>query len=182
MGGSPTQTEPRYETATMMRNDIMQKITNPDGSVEIRGGDLPYAGDKYPMVVPSNYKEPLRNMEYIKKEQASPIISGSPTQPERYNTARMMDTMKQETYPMLKQEKVTILDPAQQEADTYARLEKQGMSDDIDQEIIGAGKELYGMAKNKITSAINPNAYGRDTSRPASQTEESSKVINNGLK
>ena len=50
------------------------------------------------------------------------------------------------------------------EAATYARLEKQGMSDDIDQEIIGAGKELYGMAKNKITSAINPNAYGRDSS------------------
>lgn len=64
--------------------------------------------------------------------------------------------MKPEMYPMLKQEKVTILDPAQQEADTYSRLEKQGMSDDIDQEVIGAVKDLGKMAKkNLIDPAVS---------------------------
>jgi hypothetical protein len=83
-------------------------------------------------------------------------MGGSPTQPEQYNTARMMDRMKQETYPMLKQEKVTMLDPTDKEAANYARIEKQGMSDDIDQEVIGAVKDLGKMAKkNLIDPAVS---------------------------
>jgi hypothetical protein len=87
-------------------------------------------------------------------------MGGSPTQPEKIPAP---------------------LTPAQkaQEAATYSRLEKQGMSDDIDQEIIGAGKELYGMAKNKITSAINPNAYGRDASTSLLSSQQ---AIESGLR
>lgn len=77
-------------------------------------------------------------------------MGGSNTQPEQYNTARMMDRMKQETYPVLKEEKETILDPTDAEATNYLRLEKQGMSDDFDQEVIGAVKDLGKMAKKNI--------------------------------
>lgn len=69
MGGSPTQSEnPSF--APMMKTEIMEKVTLPDGSTYTKGGEMPYYGDKYPMAVPSNRKEPLRNMEYIKQEQA----------------------------------------------------------------------------------------------------------------
>ena len=69
MGGSPTQSEnPSF--APMMKTEIMEKVTLPDGSTYTGGGEMPYYGDKYPMAVPSNGKEPLRNMEYIKQEQA----------------------------------------------------------------------------------------------------------------
>lgn len=46
----------------MMKNDIIKK-------------DMPYYGDASPMVVPSNYKEPLRNMESVKKESAAPMTA-----------------------------------------------------------------------------------------------------------
>jgi hypothetical protein len=87
-------------------------------------------------------------------------MGGSPTQPEKIPVP---------------------LTPAQkaQEAATYSRLEKQGMSDDIDQEIIGAGKELFGMAKNKIMSAVNPNAYGRDSSTSLLSSQQ---AIESGLR
>jgi hypothetical protein len=69
MGGSPTLQQ--AETMQpMMRKEIMEEVKLPDGSTYIGGGDLPYYGDKYPMAVPSNGKEPLRNMEYIKQEKA----------------------------------------------------------------------------------------------------------------
>ena len=199
MGGSPTQqTEIQYP---MMRKDIMQRIIHNDGSIETRGGDIPYYGDKYPMVVPSNYKEPLRNMEYIKKEQSSPAIGGSPTQnteapyglkmeshketyyPEAQSeTATMMKRveplnlpeLKKETYIAADREKIPApLTPAEkaQEDATYARLEKQGMSDQgivspeqLDKAISGTWKDLTGAISKKITPMINPNAYGRDTS------------------
>jgi hypothetical protein len=77
-------------------------------------------------------------------------MGGSNTQPEQYKTAQMMDRMNQETYPMLKKEKYEVLDPAGEEAANYTRIEKQGMSDDFDQEVIGAVKDLGKMAKKNI--------------------------------
>jgi hypothetical protein len=68
MGGAPT--EQQQTLRPMMRNDIMQEVKLADGSTYIGGGDLPYYGDKYPMAVPSNGEEPLRNMEYIRQEEA----------------------------------------------------------------------------------------------------------------
>jgi hypothetical protein len=120
MGGANTQ---QPQMSQMMTKETMQEFTNPDGSKTIYGGDMPYYGDAKPMVVPSNNKEPLRNVEYLQ-----------PTQ------------MK----PMLKEEKVTILDPSGKEEASYAQLEKQGMSGDFDQEVIGAVKDLGKIAKKKL--------------------------------
>ena len=118
-------------------------------------------------------------------------MGGSPTQSEpHYETATMMQRMeplnlpklKEETYfPAYKEKIPAPLTPAEkaQEAATYARLEKQGMSDDIDQEIIGAGKELFNMAKNKISSAMNPNAFGRDASTSLLSSQQ---AIESGLR
>jgi hypothetical protein len=60
------------------------------------------------------------------------------------------NTQPTQMQPMIKEEKVTILDPAGKEEANYARLEKQGMSDDFDQEVIGAVKDLGKMAKKKL--------------------------------
>jgi hypothetical protein len=61
MGGANTnpQQQGQYETAQMMKR--MEPMNAPE---------MPYYGDAKPMAVPSNGKEPLRNMEYIKQEQA----------------------------------------------------------------------------------------------------------------
>lgn len=45
---------------SMMKKDIMQS-------------EMPYYGDTKPMVVPSNNKEPLRNMAYVDKEKSTPL-------------------------------------------------------------------------------------------------------------
>lgn len=49
-----------YTEQAMMEKDIMQS-------------HMPYYGDTKPMVVPSNYKEPLRNMAYVEKEKSTPL-------------------------------------------------------------------------------------------------------------
>jgi hypothetical protein len=92
-------------------------------------------------------------------------MGGSPTLP---NDANVSDNPAKQT----PEQKAKL-------AANYDRLNKQGMSDDIDQEIIGAGKELFSMAKNKLTSAMNPNPYGRDTSTSLLSSQQ---AIESGLR
>jgi hypothetical protein len=70
MGGSPTQKQP----AMMNQMLTKEKVFEP----------LPYYGDSKPMAVPSNYQEPLRNMEYIKKETESPKAKKLDSQRKQY--------------------------------------------------------------------------------------------------
>lgn len=110
----------------------------------------PEEATRYAQTLHKDQDKMYANNSQQKIPNQTTTMGGSNTQPERYQTSEMMQKQQPEMYPMLKEEKVTILDPAQQEADTYARLEKQGMSDDIDQEIIGAVKDLGKMAKKNI--------------------------------
>jgi hypothetical protein len=61
MGGANTnpQQQGQYETSQMMKR--IEPINTPE---------MPYYGDAKPMAIPSNGKEPIRNMEYIKQEKA----------------------------------------------------------------------------------------------------------------
>jgi hypothetical protein len=90
-------------------------------------------------------------------------MGGANTQPEQYQTSEMMQKIQPKMYPMLIEGTEEILDPSQQEADSYALLEKRGMSDDIDQEVIGAVKDLGKMAKkNLIDPAVSA---GKDAAK-----------------
>jgi len=89
--------------------------------------------------------------------------------------------------------------------ENYARLNKQGMSDqgivndeDFRNEMVGTYRDLKGAIKTKIVNPLietftSPNPTGRDTSvseymkamtykKEPTKQRESSKVINNGLK
>lgn len=74
-------------------------------------------------------------------------MGGSNPNPQT-NTAQTMPYAQPVDFPV--QEKAKLITPQEQEAATYARLEKQGMSDDIDQEVIGAVKDLGKMAKKNL--------------------------------
>lgn len=80
------------------------------------------------------------------------------------------------------QEKAKLITPQEQEAATYARLKKQGMSDqgivsypELKKEVVDTAKELGSAINKKIVQPIatgTANFFGRDTSKPMSADDE----------
>ena len=117
-------------------------------------------------------------------------MGGSPSQSQQTYTASTIPQMVDNTGPAIPYEKLEPQTPEQQEAATYERLKKQGMSDqgivspqELKNEIVGTYRDLKGAIKKKVidpimgTSSTSPNSYGREATKPLSSTE----AIDKGL-
>jgi len=115
-------------------------------------------------------------------------MGGSPSQSQQTYTAKTIEPMV-DNLPDKQYEKLTVVTPEQQEAATYERLKKQGMSDqgivspqELKNEIVGTYRDLKGAIKKKVVDPLmgtssSPNSYGRDAQKPLSSME----AIDKGL-
>ena len=106
-------------------------------------------------------------------------MGGSNPNPQT-NTAQTMPYAQPVDFPV--QEKAKLITPQEQEAATYARLEKQGMSDqgivsypELKKEVVDTAKELGSAINKKIIQpavAGTANFFVRDASKPMSADDE----------